>query len=202
MFTGCIKQTGILRSRETSGANGSLQIATKLAKNVAVGESIAVNGVCLTVEGFDLSNSSIGFHTLATTLDKTNLGLLTVGSKVNLEESLCIGDRLDGHLVTGHVDCVASVLSINRERDDFVIEIQLSEKIKPLIVEHGSIAVDGISLTVASLNEKSFTVHIIPYTLDNTNLREITVHTLVNLEMDMIGKYVARSQSLIHAQPT
>ena len=200
MFTGCIKQTGILRSRKTSGANGNLQIISKLAEHVTLGESIAVNGVCLTVEGIDLSSNSIEFHTLATTLNKTNLGVLDIGCQINLEASLCIGDRLDGHLVAGHVDCVAPVMSINRVSDDLVIEIQLSEKIKPLIVLHGSIAVDGISLTVATLNEDSFTVHIIPYTLANTNLREMKVRMLVNLEMDMIGKYVARSQSLIHAQ--
>ena len=187
----------MLRSRETSGAHGSLQIVSELAGDISIGDSIAVNGVCLTVEELDASNNRIDFHTLAATLNKTNLGLLDVGCVVNIEQSLRIGDRLDGHLVTGHVDCVAHVLNVGQQHDDLVIEIQLPKKFERLIVEHGCIAVDGISLTVGSLHEKSFTVNIIPYTLKNTNLREITVHKSVNLEMDMIGKYVARSQSLI-----
>lgn len=196
MFTGCIKHTGILHSKGISSGQGKLRIVSELAEKVALGDSIAVNGVCLTVENIERPKNYLDFHTLDTTLQKTNLGLLNIGSGVNLEQPLCLGDRLDGHLVTGHVDCVASVLNVSHVKNDFVIEIQLSEEFKPLVVEHGSITVDGISLTIATLNKESFTVHIIPYTFEHTNLREVKVSKLVNLEFDIIGKYVTRSRSL------
>ena len=196
MFTGCIKFTGTLYSRTLSGASGSLRVSSALAKEVTVGDSVAVNGACLTVEKRNPENNLIDFHTLATTLDKTNLGLVKIGTEINLEQALSLGDRLDGHLVTGHVDCIAPIRDISRVTDDFMIEIHLPEKFKPCIVEHGSIAVDGISLTIASLQESLFTVHIIPYTLENTNLKDAKIHQMVNLEMDIIGKYVVRSSAL------
>ena len=151
-----------------------------MAKKVNIGDSVAVNGVCLTVENINLEDTLIDFHTLATTLDKTNLGQIAIGTIMNLEQALSLGDRLDGHLVTGHVDGIASIHNISRVNDDFVIEIQLPEKFKPLIIEHGSITIDGISLTVALLQLSSFCVHIIPYTLENTNLQEATIHQKVN----------------------
>ena len=196
MFTGCIKHTGILHSRTHFSGKGKLRVFSELAERAAIGDSIAVNGVCLTVEKLEKPNKYLDFYTLDTTLQKTNLGHLNIGSMVNLEQALCLGDRLDGHLVTGHVDCVAPVLNVSQIKNDFVTEIQLPEEVKALIVDHGSIAVDGISLTVATLNKESFTVHIIPYTFEHTNLREVKVSKLVNLEFDIIGKYVTRSQSL------
>lgn len=177
-------------------ATASLCVSSNLAKAVNLGDSVAVNGVCLTVEKVNPQDSLIIFHTLATTLDKTNLGLVELGKIVNLEQALTLGDRLDGHMVSGHVDCIAPIRNISSINDDFVLKIQLPEKFQPFIVEHGSITVDGISLTIASLHESSFTVHIIPYTLEHTNLKEVKVHQRVNLEMDIIGKYVVRSTSL------
>ncbi len=196
MFTGCVTDTGKLHSRESIGKSGTLKVITDLASEVCAGDSIAVNGACLTVDVIDEDAKGIVFHTLAETLSRTNLGKIAVGSAVNLERALSFNGRLDGHLVSGHIDGVAAILSAGEKDEDHVIEIELPDWIKALVIEKGSIAVDGVSLTIASLTERSFFVHVIPYTLDKTNLSAAVAGTLVNLEADVIGKYVLRANQI------
>ncbi|RMD84664.1 MAG: riboflavin synthase [Lentisphaerae bacterium] len=196
MFTGIVETTGRLVSRKLLGDAGKLIIETELAKEMERGASLAVNGTCLSVEEIDPQRNLLQFHVLAQTLDRTNLGVVREGKKVNLERPLKLGDRLGGHLVSGHVDCTAPILDIGQKGDDWIVEIALPEEQKMLMIDKGSIAVDGISLTVAHLLKDSFRVHIIPLTLELTNLSEKEVGDLVNLEMDMVGKYVLRRELL------
>ena len=158
MFTGCIEKTGILHELIMDGEKGTLTISSDLVGNIRTGDSISVNGTCLTVQAFEIGKGLIEFHTLAETLCRTNLGITTIGSPINLERALCLNDRLDGHMVTGHVDAVASVLEIGKKQEDVVMEIELADRLAALVVEKGSIAVDGISLTVATVTKNSFTV--------------------------------------------
>ena len=193
MFTGIIQTTGTVRSLNRGGEGGTLVI--KPEKEFAApahGESIAVNGVCLTLERVN-SRGELEFHTLSETLRRSNLGAVPVGGRVNLERALAIGDRLGGHLVSGHIDGVVKMLAARPPaagRGDWEFELELPERFAPLVVEKGSVALDGISLTVAGLTGRSFTVCIIPVTLRETALTERRVGDGVNLELDIIGKYV------------
>lgn len=198
MFTGIVEATGVLVDRKMMGDAGKLFIKTPLAKELEYGGSLAVNGTCLSAEQIDVENEMLVFHTLKQTLDKTNLGAVQVGGKVNLERPLKMGDRLGGHLVSGHVDGTAKILSIGQDGDDWIIDVELPDELKMLMIDKGSIAIDGISLTVAHLFEDSFRVHIIPLTLELTNLGDSKVGDLVNLEMDMVGKFVLRREELLN----
>ena len=179
------------------GDAGKLYIKTELAKELEYGDSLAVNGTCLSAEKIDPDTEMLVFHTLKQTLDMTNLGSVAVGGRVNLERPLKMGDRLGGHLVSGHVDGTAKILEIGRDGDDWVVDVELPENLKMLMIDKGSISIDGISLTVAHLFEDSFRVHIIPLTLELTNLGMSKVGDLVNLEMDMVGKFVLRREELL-----
>jgi len=159
-----------------------------------LGESIADNGTCLTVESF--TDGSVVFHTLAETLSRTNLGQLSKGSRVNLERALRLGDRLGGHVVSGHIDGTASVLSIGKSGDDIALTVALPADLACFAVMKGSIAINGVSLTIAKLGEDFVQVCIIPHTWSHTNLSTLKEGDLVNLEMDLFGKYVLRSQEV------
>ncbi len=196
MFTGIVEATGRLHSRTIQGEAGKLVIQGDLARELHVSDSVAINGTCLTVESIDRDQGLLYFHTLGETLDKTNLGSVPEGHLVNMERPLAVGDRLGGHLVMGHVDGTTPIVGLRHEEDDIVFEYELPNRLKPYIIHKGSIAIDGISLTVADLYADSFTVHIIPFTWDHTNMRESRVGDLVNLEMDMVGKYVLRREEL------
>ena len=195
MFTGLIESVGTLKRLAVNGKAGELEIAASFPDGeVAVGDSVAVNGVCLTVTRF--TSNSISFHALAETLSRTNLGELKMGRKVNLERALKLGDRLGGHIVSGHVDGVAAVQSIGRRGDDLELHVALSEELAPYLVMKGSIAINGVSLTVAALERGSFGVCIIPHTWTHTNLHELKPGDNVNLETDLLGKYVLRQHEL------
>jgi riboflavin synthase len=196
MFTGCIEATGKIYSRVIEGKRGELTISAELAKELRDGDSIAVNGACLTVEEVDRDGDIVKFHAMAETLHRTNLGSLADGCLVNLERALCLGDRLHGHLVTGHIDCTTPVLKIDQDKEDHVIELLLPREFAALVIPKGSITVDGVSLTITTLTQRSFSVHLIPYTLTHTNLSERRVADPVNLEMDLFGKYILRSQEV------
>ena len=196
MFTGIVEATATLARRERLGQAGKLWLKTALAAELKLGDSLAVNGCCLTVETLDAAAQLLGFHTLAETLDKTNLGSITEGQHLNLERPLCLGDRLGGHLVSGHIDGTAPVLEVARRGEDTVITVALPEPLAAYAIPKGSIAVDGISLTIASLEKTCFRVHIIPFTWNLTNLHEAVAGKLVNLEMDMVGKFVLRREQL------
>lgn len=197
MFTGLIEDVGTLVARHSLGHAGKLRVATALPlADVKLGDSIAVNGVCLTVEELIPSAKELVFHTLSETLVRTNLGQIPTGGAVNLERALRLGDRLGGHLVSGHVDGTAAITGITRSADDWVFTIQLPPSLAAGLIMKGSIAIDGISLTVASLTSTSFSVHLIPHTLAKTNLEGATAGRIVNLETDMIGKYILRQAEL------
>ena len=200
MFTGIVETTGVLVERKMLGDAGKLYIKTELAKELEYGGSLAVNGTCLSAETIDVENDMLIFHTLKQTLDKTNLGSVPEGRRVNLERPLMMGDRLGGHLVSGHVDGTAKILESGRDGDDWVVDVELPDDLKMLMIDKGSIAIDGISMTVAHLFENSFRIHVIPLTLELTNLGESKVGDLVNLEMDMVGKFVLRREEVLAEQ--
>ncbi len=189
MFTGIIQTKAILSSIEKKSTEARFIFKPiKMFENLIIGESIAVNGVCLTVESFD--NASFSAYASTKTLELTNLGLLNIGSYVNLERALALGDRLGGHIVSGHVDSVISVQNIENKLSSIIYTLELHIANKGLIISQGSVCLDGISLTVADISDNSFTVNIIPETQKETIISEWKKGTKVNLETDMIGKYV------------
>ncbi len=193
MFTGLVEGVGEIAARKMRGKAGRLSVrtATPLA-NPVVGESIAVSGACLTLEEAD--GALLHFHALAETVSRTNLGRLPIGAKVNLERALRLGDRLGGHLVTGHVDAAAPVLAWEPVGDDLKLTVELPPELHLQVVAKGSIAVDGVSLTVGpELADERFTVYLIPETRRRTCLAGRAVGELVNLETDLLGKYVLRA---------
>lgn len=201
MFTGIITATGRLSGRKLLGDAGKLFIQTSLVHKLKVSDSLAVNGVCLTVEAIDLHREILTFHTLGETLRKTNLGNVEEGQLVNLEHPMRLGEELGGHLVSGHVDGKAPVQRVAQVGADWELEIELPPALAAFAIPKGSIAMDGISLTIAALKEKSFVVCIIPYTWEHTNIQEAGPGKLVNLEMDMVGKYILRGIELGVIQP-
>ena len=189
MFTGLVESVGTLRQR-----SGSKVIIAPGRKwdDLVYGESIAVNGCCLTLEQ-NLPNGELVFHTLEETLRRTNLGKIPVGSKVNLERAMCAGARLGGHIVQGHVDCCSNVLELKHLPDgDVELLVSLDEKDFPLVVEKGSVALDGVSLTVVEAEKDFFGVRLIPVTLAETALASRHAGSLINVEFDIIGRYVIR----------
>ncbi|MFO7821818.1 MAG: riboflavin synthase [Lentisphaeria bacterium] len=198
MFTGLIEDIGKLNNRESRAGAGKLTVETGLPlKDIAIGDSIAVNGTCLTVEKINPGSNCIMFHTLAETLERTNLGTVPLGGQLNLERALQLNDRLGGHLVSGHVDAVAEVLDITRNKTgDYIVTIDLPDDLAPLVIPKGSIALNGISLTIAALDDRSFAVHMIPHTWNHTNSAALKKNTRVNLEADMIGKFILRQQQI------
>jgi len=191
MFTGLIQAVGTVRKLDRQGNSAQLHITSKLvAEELELGESIAVNGACLTVVGWDSSSFSVDVS--PETLDCTNLGELRPGIRVNLERALRLCDRLGGHLVSGHVDCVATV--VRRFRDENVIRFEFSvpEHALRYLVGKGSVAIDGISLTVNQVTETGFQVAVIPHSLEMTTLNDCREGTRVNIETDILGRYVER----------
>lgn len=188
MFTGLIEGTGKIVERGGS----RLAIRAGFAIEAKRGDSIAVNGCCLTLER-DAAGGRLEFFTLNETLARTSLGELPVGAAVNLERALAVGSRLDGHLVQGHVDAALKVLAIGRTATgDRELRIELPREFAGLVVEKGSVAVDGVSLTVAKLDDASFTVCLIPETWGKTALAEKRAGSRVDIEFDILGKYVRR----------
>lgn len=191
MFTGLIEDLGTLLDLRRSSASASVSIATALPMaELRLGESIAVNGACLTVTAF--ANGRFAADVSPETLDKTTLGSLPRGVHVNLERALRLGDRLGGHLVTGHIDGMARLVERTRQGNAWRLAFQLEPTLARLLVSKGSVAVDGISLTVNEVTAEFFNVMIIPHTLAQTTLASLEVGDLVNIETDLIGKYVAR----------
>ncbi|MDD5039214.1 MAG: riboflavin synthase [Dehalococcoidales bacterium] len=185
VFTGIIEEVG----RVTSARRGKLIIAARdVLQGVKSGDSMAVNGVCLTINTFDASSCS--FDIMLETLKRSNLGLLKAGDRVNLERALVLGGRLGGHLVQGHIDDTGRVTSVTRDGEAILIRFEASPEVTRYVVEKGFIAVDGVSLTVVSRDASSFQVSIVGYTREHTILGERRVGDLVNLEADIIAKYV------------
>lgn len=192
MFTGIIQRLGTVTDVSMHGAAGRITLVPNRPwdRPVATGDSIAVNGACLTVAAMD--GERLMFDVLKETFDKTNLGEKGRGAVVNLERALALGDTLGGHIVTGHVDGVGTVRRIEPVDRDWKFDIQCGRGMLMLMVYKGSVALDGISLTVAELSDDGFTVHIIPHTMQETDMSQFKPGTRVNLEADILGKHVQR----------
>ena len=194
MFTGLVQQVGTLAGRKARADGASLAIRHEAwAVPLVLGESIAVQGACLTVTS--LHPGSFTCDVLHETLEKTTLGDLSLGSPLNLERALRADERLGGHIVTGHIDGQGVVSSIGQKGADWILEVACGDELLAGIVPKGSIAVNGVSLTVAALRQKSFAVHLIPHTWSHTSLHALKAGHAVNLETDLIGKYVQRHLS-------
>lgn len=189
MFTGLVEALGTVHFLEEMGEQARLFIAIPFSDELLLGDSVAVNGCCLTVA--DISGTDIAFDVLAQTLRVTSLGNLSAGSVVNLERALRVGDRLGGHFVQGHVDGTGVILLLEKTGQDHVVEISLPAEIHRLCVGKGSIAIDGISLTIAELKDSSAVFWITPHTFSHTHLRDAKPGDSVNLEADMLAKHVA-----------
>lgn len=193
MFTGIVEEAGVVRRITPAVRSIRLQVEARIAgKGVRLGDSIAVNGCCLTVVTRKSVRGSVhlGFDLLRETWDRTNLSVVKPGSVVNLERALAVGARLGGHFVTGHIDGTGIIRRWERQGADHVLEIAAPAAIRRYIIFKGSVAVDGISLTVAAVTRGGFRIWIIPHTLEVTALRERSVGDRVNLEADLLGKYV------------
>lgn len=191
MFTGIIEELGTVKGLEMHGASARISLgADKVLEGTKLGDSIAVNGVCLTVT--DLKKDSFCADVMAETLRRSSLGALRKGSKVNLERAMAADGRFGGHMVSGHIDGTGTIKKIAPEANAIWYTIETTEAILDGIVEKGSIAIDGISLTVAKISDTDFSVSIIPHTEANTILSEKAVGDIVNLENDMVGKYVKK----------
>ncbi len=185
MFTGIVEEVGIV-SKITN--NGMTVKALRVLSDVKLGDSIAVNGTCLTAVSF--SNSEFSVDLSPETMRRTSLSQLTEGSRVNLERALSASDRMGGHIVQGHVDATGRITSIKPDGDSIIFRVRVPKRLDKYIVEKGFVAVDGISLTVVKRGASSFTLAVIPYTLENTNLAVLSEGDQVNLEADILAKYV------------
>lgn len=190
MFTGLIEATGHIETLPPPSTGGPLRVRAALASELTLGESIAVNGVCLTVTSHD--RESFGADVSPATLAVTTLGRLGPGRVVNLERSVRPETRLGGHFVLGHVDATGRISSLRSEGDSYWLEIDLPPLMEPLVIPRGSIAIDGISLTIAALHRARIAIQIIPFTFSHTSLAQAAEGDLVNLEGDVLGKYVLR----------
>lgn len=191
MFTGLIEEVGSVLQIDTTQGGAQLQIVSPfVAAGIHVGDSVAVNGCCLTVTSHH--EKQLTFDLLGETLDRTNLKALRRGSRVNLERALAANARLGGHFVQGHVDCTARILALEKKGADHRLEVELPAAFAHYIAEKGSITVNGISLTVAELSGEGFIAWIVSHTLSRTNLGTARADDLVNLEFDLIAKYIER----------
>ena len=190
VFTGIIEALGRVAQLQEEGGNLHITLRSELASELAIDQSLSHNGVCLTVVA--LGDGTYTVTAVRETLQKSNLGSWQLGDAVNLERAMKMGDRLDGHIVQGHVDTTARVTKIEEEDGSWRYSFVFEPKKEHVLVEKGSVTVDGVSLTVVNAAEDGFDVAIIPYTYENTRFKEYHVGSTVNLEFDIIGKYVAR----------
>jgi riboflavin synthase len=194
MFTGIVESLGIIKEIATSGTNKTFWIESQFSSSFKTDQSVAHNGVCLTVE--DVKENLHRVTAIEETLSKTDLNKWQIGTHINIERSLLPTNRLDGHFVQGHVDTTATCKKIKDKLGSREFEFEFPKKFAALIIEKGSICVNGISLTAFDVKKHSFTVAIIPYTFEHTNLQFLKEGNEVNLEFDMIGKYILRKLSL------
>jgi riboflavin synthase len=190
MFTGLIADIGEVRALEEDRDGATLEIATRLTGELGEGDSIAVNGVCLTAT--EVGDGGFAAQAMRETLDRSSLGALTIGARVNLELPLRVADRLGGHVVQGHVDGVGTVSAIDEQGFARVLRVASDPGLGRYLVEKGSVAVNGVSLTVSALHDEGFEVSLIPETLQRTNLGLVDVGDKVNLEADVLAKHVER----------
>ena len=190
MFTGIIESLGKIKSLTKEGDNLHIEVASELTPMLKVDQSVSHNGVCLTV--VSLTDTSYVVTAIKETLDKTTVGQLKIGAVVNLERAMKLGDRLDGHIVQGHVDQTALCQEIKKQNGSWVFTFSYDRLMSNITIEKGSVTVNGVSLTVVGSKPDGFSVAIIPYTYEHTNFNTFVKGTVVNLEFDVIGKYVKR----------
>ncbi len=190
MFTGIIEQVGKIKTLTKEGNNLHIEVVSDLASELKIDQSVSHNGVCLTV--VEVKTNSYIVTAIDETLQKTNLGNLVKEDAVNLERAMKLGDRLDGHIVQGHVDQVGVCKSISEEKGSWLFTFKYEEEKGNITIEKGSITINGVSLTVVDSKENEFSVAIIPYTFQHTNFKDLKTGSTVNLEFDVIGKYVTR----------
>ena len=193
MFTGIIEDLGVVESLEREAANLHIKIRSSLAKELKIDQSVSHNGVCLTV--VSCNNSSFTVTAIKETLNKTNLSEINTNQIINLERGIKLGDRLDGHMVQGHVDQTGNCIGIESQDGSWLYDFEYDPSFGNLTIEKGSITVNGVSLTVLNSRTNGFSVAIIPYTFNNTNFKYLEVGSSVNLEFDIIGKYVSKLYS-------
>ena len=194
MFTGIIKDLGRIKEISTAGSNRVFYIESELSGRLAIDESLAHNGVCLTVE--EINGKTYRVTAIDETLKKTSLGNWRNNDLINLEQAMQLNDRLDGHIVQGHVDGTGICVQKNDKEGSVEFTFKYDPSFALLIIEKGSICVNGVSLTAFNVTENHFTVAIIPYTFSHTNFQVLETHNIVNLEFDILGKYVARITGL------
>ena len=190
MFTGIIESLGEIKSIEKQGSNINFKIQSKITSELKVDQSISHNGVCLTVTKVNLNNYEV--TAIEETLKKTNLSKLKIGSLINLERAMKINQLLDGHIVQGHIDQTGRCSSVKNENGSWVYSFEYDDLKNNITIEKGSIAINGVSLTVLDSKKSSFSVAIIPHTYKNTNFHKIIKGEIVNLEFDVLGKYISK----------
>ena len=187
MFTGIIEDQGVVLGLEVNRGNLNITLSSKLTSEFKIDQSVSHNGICLTI--VEIKDSAYTVTAIKETIAKTNIGKWQIGEVVNLERAMIIGARLDGHMIQGHIDQVGECFKIDKTNGSWEYTFQYNPS-DNLTVEKGSIAVNGISLTVVRSNDNSFSVAIIPYTYNHTNFQNLTIGSVVNLEFDVLGKYI------------
>ncbi|MTE27142.1 riboflavin synthase [Winogradskyella ouciana] len=194
MFTGIIEDLGTVQKLEKEDGNLHLTLGSSITNELKIDQSVAHNGICLTVTGIENNNYTV--TAIKETLDKTNLDSLKKGDVVNLERAMKLGDRLDGHIVQGHVDQTAKCISVEEENGSWLFTFNYDKSLNNITIEKGSITVNGVSLTVVNSKVNQFSVAIIPFTYEHTTFNTLKVGDDVNLEFDVIGKYIKRLNDL------
>lgn len=190
MFTGIIEAIGKIKSIDKEGDNLTITVMSELASELTIDQSLSHNGVCLTV--VDIDETSYTVTAIRETIQKSNMGFLKVGDIINLERAMKLGDRLDGHMVQGHVDQIGTCLGVEEANGSWYYTFQYDSSLGNLTIEKGSVTINGVSLTVVNSKEDVFEVAIIPYTYHHTNFKSLKKGSVVNLEFDVIGKYISK----------
>lgn len=194
MFTGIIETLGLVKEIIPSGSNIDIWVQSNITNELKIDQSVAHNGVCLTVVAIDGDTYKV--TAVAETINKTNLGKWLAGSTLNLERALKVGDRLDGHFVQGHVDATAICTGKEALKGSWLFHFKYDDQFAALMIEKGSVCINGVSLTAFNVGRDTFSVTIIPYTYEHTNFSALESGDIVNIEFDVLGKYLLRSQSL------
>lgn len=194
MFTGIIENIGVITKLKKEKGNMHITVKSDLTSELKIDQSVSHNGICLTV--VEIRDNEYSVTAIKETIDKTNLKSLQINSEVNLERAMKLGDRLDGHIVQGHIDQTASCKNINETSGSWVFTFRYDEALNNITIEKGSVTINGVSLTVVNSKTNEFSVAIIPYTFENTSFKNIDVDTIVNLEFDVVGKYIKKLYEL------
>ena len=190
MFTGIIETLGVIQEIEKDKGNIHITIDSSITAELQIDQSVAHNGICMTVVA--INNDSYTVTAIGETVKKTNLSYWKIGDTINLERAMKLGDRLDGHIVQGHVDQIGTCIAAQETNGSWFYTFEYDENLNNITIEKGSITVNGVSLTVVNSQKNKFSVAIIPYTYEHTNFKTFEVGTKINLEFDVIGKYVSR----------